>query len=278
MNKAAQDNRGPQPRRLAVCADDFGLHPSVNAAVFDLVARGRLSTVACMVDGPAWADGAARWRAERTPAVELGLHLDLTERFAGAGARWDWNRLVVTSGLRLLDRRRLQAEIERQLDAFERGLQCAPDFVDGHRHVHQLPQVREALVEALQRRYPGQRPWLRRCVSPAAAGERFKTAVIGLLGAQRLSALAAQAGLPQNRYLLGVYGFDGDAASYERRLAGWLACAQDGDLLMCHPGLAGAGDGIADARSREHAVLAGPGFGRLLSQNGLHISPLAPPI
>jgi predicted glycoside hydrolase/deacetylase ChbG (UPF0249 family) len=274
MNGAAQDNRGAQ-RRLAVCADDFGMHPAVNAAVFDLVARGRLSTVACMVDGPAWIEGTARWRAERTSTVELGLHLDLTERFAGAGARWNWNRLVMAGCLRLLARRQLQAEIERQLDAFEHGLQRAPDFIDGHRHVHQLPQVREALVEVLQRRYPGQRTWLRRCVSPVAAGERFKTAVIGLLGAHRLSGLAAQAGLPQNRHLLGVYGFDGDLASYQHRLAGWLACAQDGDLLMCHPALAGAGDGIADARTREHEVLAGPVFGRLLDEAGLRITPLA---
>ena len=61
---------GPEPRRIVLCADDFGMEPSVNEGILRLAAAGRLTAVTCMVDMPAWRDGAPLlpgWRAGSTP-------------------------------------------------------------------------------------------------------------------------------------------------------------------------------------------------------------------
>ena len=41
------------PRRIRLCADDYGLSPGVNRAIRDLIARGRLNATSVMVVGPA---------------------------------------------------------------------------------------------------------------------------------------------------------------------------------------------------------------------------------
>ncbi|WP_177200742.1 ChbG/HpnK family deacetylase [Roseateles sp. YR242] len=66
MNEEASsspDQHGGAPTRLCVCADAFGLHPSVNDAVLQLVAQGRLQATSAMVGAPAWLPGAAALKA-----------------------------------------------------------------------------------------------------------------------------------------------------------------------------------------------------------------------
>ena len=46
MNEAA-------PRRIWLCADDYGISPGVNRAIRDLIERGRLNATSVMVIGPA---------------------------------------------------------------------------------------------------------------------------------------------------------------------------------------------------------------------------------
>jgi predicted glycoside hydrolase/deacetylase ChbG (UPF0249 family) len=40
------------PRRIWLCADDYGLSPGVNRAIRDLIERGRLNATSVMVVGP----------------------------------------------------------------------------------------------------------------------------------------------------------------------------------------------------------------------------------
>jgi len=39
----------PAPRRIWLCADDFGISSSVNTAIRDLVVRGRLNAASVLV-------------------------------------------------------------------------------------------------------------------------------------------------------------------------------------------------------------------------------------
>jgi len=251
--------------RLCLCIDDFGLHAGINAAAFNLVAQGRAHALACQVGGPAWEAGAAELR--RAQGVDVGLHLDFTEHPLREPAR-PLGRLISLSLLRRFDAAALQAEVAAQLDRFEAGMGRAPDFVDGHQHVHQLPQVREALLAELQRRGPA-RPWLRSTRRPRARRWQFKPWFIETLGAAELARQARQAGFPQNRALLGVYDFT--PGRFAALLPEWLAAAQDGDLLMCHPSLSAAapGDHILAARQAEFEVLAGDGMPALLRGRGI---------
>lgn len=245
---------GNAPRMLCVCADDFGLSPAVNSAVIDLAVRGVVTATSCMVERRAWAEGAPALASLDRRSIDVGLHLDLTD-VDGSAAEAPLGPLVLSSLARQLDAARLSGQIERQLDAFERGMGRAPDYVDGHRHVHQLPQVRETLLGVLARRYSAPAPWIR-STRPASLG--FKPWLIHALGGQATDRQVRRQSLRGNCRLLGVYDFSDSAQAYRRRMQAWLQQARDGDLLMCHPAMvAPVGDAIGGARVVEYQVLQG---------------------
>src|SRR5438309_9778282 len=77
MNDAA-------PRRIWLCADDYGLSPGVNRAIRDLIARGRLNATSVMVVGPAIGRGevnALNAVVANQPGCAVGLHATLTAPF-----------------------------------------------------------------------------------------------------------------------------------------------------------------------------------------------------
>lgn len=272
---AAFDEATTRMRSVVMCVDDFGLKPEVNEAVVELADAGVVSATGCMSLGPAWREGAALLRGA---PLDVGLHFNLTESFAANGGSGssaaDWLlpqplwRVMLMAHRRALPEQALQRALQLQLDAFEDAWGGPPDFVDGHQHVHQLPQVRERLLAELERRYgpagSARRPWLRLTRAPRQGAVSFKQRIIESLGAREFERLARERGFRLNGALLGVYGFDEDAAGYERRLAAWLAQAQEGDVLMMHPakptaGSASTGEVIAAARETEYAVLSACG-------------------
>lgn len=198
--------------------------------------------------------------------IDIGLHLDLTEFPLMPASRRSLPALIASAHGGWLNRRLLRAEIAAQLAAFEQALGRPPAFVDGHRHVHQLPGVREVLLELLDRRGGAVRPWLRR-TRRSAFDRGLKAWAIEALGAAALGRLAARRGLAQNQRLLGVYDFAGGAPRYRELLRAWFAHAGDGDLLMCHPSVpVQAKDRIVSARSAEYEVLAGRGWLEILAE------------
>ena len=263
-------------RVISVCVDDFGQHEGINRAALELADRRRVSAVSCLVDGPAWPTGAGALRA-RTDSVEVGLHLNFTEDFGQGGCHaLPW--LIARAYGRQLDRIRIRTAVERQFDRLEQAMGRLPDFVDGHQHVHQLPVVRDQLIAVMDQRYGAAvRPWVRSTLpaegwpSPVA----FKAWLIGRLGANSLRALADRHRYPQSNHLVGVYGFDLSETDYLAKMKAWLACARDGDVLMCHPSLPWpGGDPLQDVRNREYRALAGGTFAALLESARLEVGPL----
>ena len=263
----------PPERRLVVCVDDAAYDAAVTRSVLALAAAGRITAASVMVGSPHWPVHAPALAA--APGIDLGLHLDLTEFPVAGPSRPLPVVLLLTYAVGRLAAGALRAAIDAQLDRFERHAGRLPDHIDGHQHVQQLPAVREALLEAIGRRWGGSttHPWVRSGRPPAAAASP-KARLIGALGARRLAALSERAGCATNPALVGVYGFHGDAAAYLARLDGWLAEAPDGALLMTHPAAGGdatARDPIAEARRVEHAVLAGEGFAALLGRHRVRL-------
>ncbi|VTU24920.1 hopanoid biosynthesis associated protein HpnK [Variovorax sp. PBS-H4] len=244
-------------RFLCICADDFGMSEGINAAVLDLVARAAICAASCMVLRGAWATGAASLRKVDPAAADLGLHLELNRPPSDSPAEPALGGLIAASYLGLLRPGTVRAQIREQLTRFEEGMGRPPAFVDGHRHVHQLPVVREALVEEVALRYGLAAPWIRSTAPPAAARffPRTKAEVVFALGGRRLCALAAERAIATSGALLGIYGFDGGAVAYRHRLLQWIAICRSGDVLMCHPSLGDAWVAHDAARRHEYAVL-----------------------
>lgn len=256
---------------LIVTADDYAMSAAIDEGILALIEAGRVSATSCMALSPRWADAARLL----TPAVRarchLGLHLDLTE-FAARPV--SLGRLILLACGRLLNEAALRQAIDEQLERFEAALGQPPDYVDGHQHVHQLPQVRDALMAVLSRRHPtgATRPWLR--ISDAGVAQGWKGRLIAALGSAPLRTLARQQGFATTDRLLGVYGFEGGPERYLDRLSGWLPHAQGATALMCHPASRlDPADPLGAARFAEYTVLRGAGFARLLQREQLALTP-----
>jgi len=258
---------------LIVCADDYALHPLVDAAVQQLARSGRLSATSCITTAPLW-PRAAPALPELRPQLMLGLHFNLTEGHGGALPARSLGQTLRAAYLHALPRPELQAAWRTQLDAFERALGTPPDFIDGHQHVHQLPGVRQALLQELRTRYaPREMPWVRSTRPAGTLWRNQKAAVIALLGGWNASRQLRAAGVPVNRGFGGVYGFDApDAAAYRAHMQRWLAQLRPGGLLMCHPASAAVpGDALGAQRAVEFGYLTSDAFAQDLAQAGLSV-------
>ena len=266
-------------RYLCVCADDFGMSDGINAAVLDLADRGKISATGCMVLRAAWTSGVVGLRGLRglrASQFDVGLHLDLSPPDPGTMSEPGLGVLILKSYLRLLRPERVRAEIRDQLARFEDELDRAPAFVDGHRHVHQFPVVREMLTKEIVHRYGESTPWIRNTEPLAAHGFAISKAdVVFALGGARLLALANARKIPMSRRMLGVYDFAGTTDDYRQRLQGWIANCRSGDVLMCHPSRGSPNDPFDAARQQEYEVLRGTMFPVQALNGTVYLSPLS---
>ena len=75
---------GAAPRRIWLCADDYGISPGVNRAIRDLIGRGRLNATSAMMVGPAIGRdevSALQEVAASRSRCAIGLHATLTAPF-----------------------------------------------------------------------------------------------------------------------------------------------------------------------------------------------------
>ncbi|WP_372399734.1 ChbG/HpnK family deacetylase [Azospirillum sp. HJ39] len=282
------------PTRLVLCADDYGLAPGVDAAIRDLIAAGRLTATSVMSLCPHWRPDAAALR-ELKDRADVGLHFTLTDqpplgpmpllapdgRLPPLGRLMGWAYRGKLNGAAA--RAEIRSELSRQLDAFIQSWGGPPDHIDGHQHVHQLPGIRVAVVDALAA-LPG--VYVRLCGEPVAAVLRRgvavpKTLLIGGLGGG-LARMARARGIPANGRFAGVYDFAGKrpfAALMPRFLDGLDDGAGGRPLVMVHPGLPDAElrrvDSLVEPRRAEYDYLRGPDFAALLERRNIRLSRFA---
>lgn len=254
-------------RILAVCTDDFGLTLGISQAISELAHAGRITIVSCMPQAPAWR-ASLPLLAGLPAGVQRGLHFNLTEGAPlSAELRRVWPqflplpRLILAAHLRQLPLAALAAEWSAQWQAFADGTGVAPQFVDGHQHVHHLPGVRSVVLQALAG-LP-EVPAVRNTGHLTGPGFGLKRWLIEGTGGRALQRTLVQRGIRHNPSLTGAYDFmDPD---YGGQMRGWLAALPAvGGLLFCHPGhpqaVATVADPIAPARVRERAYLGSAAF------------------
>ncbi len=274
-------------RRIWLCADDFGISPAVNTGIRDLVVRGRLNATSALVAAPSFHRAeAVELDALNAPArrVAIGLHLAFTAPLRPLSKGFKALRegafppLVTTARLALTYRfeyaalvGEVAAQMQRFLDTFGR----APDFVDGHHHVHLLPQISDAVLEVI----PGAAPnaWLRQCGRVVPLAQRFsdpKGLLLDLLS-YRFRRRAAARGLRTNPAFAGTYEFDA-AANFAALFPRFLDCLPDGSVVMCHPGFVDAElerlDPLTTLREKEHAFFASDAFPVVLATHGVALA------
>ncbi|MBF0587933.1 MAG: ChbG/HpnK family deacetylase [Magnetococcales bacterium] len=295
-----------RPIRVTLCADDFGLSPAVSRGIASLLERGRLSATGAMTITPFWSESAPLLEpfADR---IDIGLHWTLTDqtplgnmpKLAPDGCFPTLGKLLKGAMLGRLPLDEIEAELHRQLDAFETVWGEHPDFIDGHHHIQQLPGIRDVLIRVVMQRYgtrnstngtprttsganpQSSMPWIRSCwMSPETMLRRGvdvrRCLAIGLPG-RTLAKLAQEVGLTCNRGFGGIYDFS-EKMAYGEVMARTLAYANDGMVIMCHPGEVDdalrKADSLTEGRLRELAYLAGDWFEADLNRYGVKLGRL----
>ena len=275
------------PRRIWLCADDYGLAEGVNRAIRDLISRGRLNATSVMMVGAAIGRAevaALQDLAANSPRCAIGLHATLTAPFrpltmhfrpTDGGLFLPFPKLLRAGLLRRLDPEMIEYELLAQLAAFKEVFGRAPDFVDGHQHAQLFPGVRDAFLRAVKEAAPA--AWVRqggRLQPLAKLLGAPKALVLDVLSA-RFRKRAVVAGIPFNAAFAGAYDFS-KAPDFAALMAEFLDGLPDGGLVMCHPGFVDETleslDPLTSQREAEHAYLASDRFPTLLAANRVTLS------
>ena len=277
---------------FVLCADDYGLAKHIDDGIISLVQQGRVSAVSCMTTSPRWPEAAQRLLPYREQA-DIGLHLNLTDGPLLSGnfkAQPLWLcilRTHVLPGCVTI----YAAEIAAQWQKFVQVMGHAPDFVDGHQHIHILPQVRCALLQHLAGLAAGdiklqpraeaggrgacyvrvpfnlaspQRLIKDKLVCSQRGGHAsacFKQQLIPWLGGKALHRQLVASNWRYNTSFAGMYNFK--QTNYRAVFQRELRQLQAGGLMMCHPGRGESGvanDSLAAVRQREWDYFASEAY------------------
>ncbi|NWU21367.1 YDJC deacetylase, partial [Dyaphorophyia castanea] len=146
--------------KLIVTGDDFGYCPRRNQGIVDCFLAGAVSNVSLLVNGSAAADAAKLARRHNIP---IGLHANLSEGSPVCEVLKTKSSLLNQDGFfhgkmgfrtalseGLLNMSEVKQELKAQVELFHELTGHLPPHMDGHQHVHVLPEVRHVFAEVLE--------------------------------------------------------------------------------------------------------------------------------
>ena len=146
-----------RPRKLALCADDFGQSKEISSGIFDLIACRRVSATSVLTEGPDWPESS--WRLRELQAhADVGIHLNLTHPFENTSGNRPLLYWLLLTQLGMVSRDWVLQRFLKQIDLFVKYFKRLPDYLDGHQHVHAFPVIRDAMMAAIDTHWsPGSR-------------------------------------------------------------------------------------------------------------------------
>jgi predicted glycoside hydrolase/deacetylase ChbG (UPF0249 family) len=261
---------------VVVHADDLGLSPAASRGILRAHHEGVVTSTSLLANLPGAEEGATL--ARQAPALEVGLHLNLTEGRPLTDARSLTSpdgafRPLRAQLLALLFSRTDADEVAREVEAQlarARALGLSITHLDGHQHVHVFGDARAAAFalarrEGLTIRRPRERGLLR------DLGRHLS------LLARRMLLFSACGGpewreVPHADAMLDLTGpAHGRSAPWLiERLGGMRGVVE----VLCHPGEADGPDDdpLRDRRPEELALLTAPGLAARFVEAGLQLT------
>lgn len=245
-------------KQLIVNADDFGLHPLINAGIIKGHQEGFITSTSLMPSAPCWQEAVRL--AKENPRLGIGVHLTLVGGVPSVLPREQVSSLLDDDGFFLPDyvafakryysgavkRSELEAELRAQL---ERALSCGVNIthIDSHQHTHVLPGI-NSLVLKLSNEYNIIRVRIPKEGYLFTGG--FQTGVGRLIGRSGLSFCADMAALRADslglRHPQHFYGMLAGGHLNAQLIANILRQLPEGvSEIMTHPGLDSAALGKA---------------------------------
>ena len=271
-------------RHITLCADDYGISPTVSGAIRDLLARGRINATSVMTVAPSFNQEEAQALLAATQVGSaIGLHITLTAPFRPLSGHFvprtngtfpSLPSMLFRAQMHLLQPNLLSAEIARQFEVFKRAFGRPPDFVDGHQHVHIFPQVRDAFLHVAKEAAPN--AWVRQCGLPEGRNKAADLKAVLLdWYSRQFRRLAGTYNVRTNPAFAGTYAFRPDA-DFAALFPVFLDGMPDGGVIMCHPGKVDAElerlDPLTTLREREYDYFTSNMFSRLLAENNVTLA------
>lgn len=245
-------------KQLIVNADDFGLHPLINAGIIKGHQEGFITSTSLMPSAPCWQEAVRL--AKENPRLGIGVHLTLVGGVPSVLPKEKVSSLLDDDGLFLPDyvafakryysgavkKAELEAELRAQL---ERALSCGVNIthIDSHQHTHVLPGI-NSLVLKLSNEYNIIRVRIPKEGYLFTGG--YQTGVGRLIGRSGLSFCADMAALRADslglRHPQHFYGMLAGGHLNAQLIANILRQLPEGvSEIMTHPGLDSAALGKA---------------------------------
>lgn len=281
-------------RELLVVADDYGIGPEVSRGVLSLLQNGTITSTVLLANSPFAQDAVHHWQSAGCPG-DMGWHPNLTmdepvARASDVYSLLDSNGRFASVGtllLRITTGRLHYAHLVDELNAqYQRChdlIGQPPALVNGHKHIHVLPMIGDALAEVLKRWRV--RPYMRRVIEPLSTfsqipGARLKRLFLTTLG-RRASRRQLRNGFPGNDTLAGIT--DPKWVEDPRFYSRWLERIPGRVVeLMVHPGYrdetligrdCSATDGQIERRVAELRMLQHPQFVSACANAGFSLQP-----
>lgn len=247
------------------CADDYALNAPISQAILHLLKSGRIQATSCMTQAPEWELHGAKLREVKNaqPQTQVGLHFNLTHHFSDDLLCRPLSNLTLSAWFRILPEAQIHQSLAYQWQRYVEVMGRAPDFIDGHQHVHQFPVIRDVLLTFLTNKGFG--GWIRNLSHTVITPNFYlKSTMLPYLGAHALANACNELHFRQNAYFAGVYDFTNNIP-YSELMLHWLDRAKNNKpaisedvqhslLIMCHPSVdeSDPTDTIAQARVREY--------------------------
>jgi predicted glycoside hydrolase/deacetylase ChbG (UPF0249 family) len=216
-----------RPLAVVVTADDFGIGVETSRGIIDAHLHGPVTATSLMTVTGDHVKASVPLLAD-APDLDVGLHLVLTNcgekplvagRSSGLvdrdGRFFSNGKLWIRSLAGRLDRAGAADEISAQAELFHKLVGRVPDYVDGHHHAHQLPTIRDAVLDVIGR---GLLPAVTRCtIEPPGlwrhvSSARARRAAAGWMGHRARSAWQGGQGVWTNDTFFGML----DPADFSR--------------------------------------------------------------
>ena len=271
--------------KLSICADDYGITDKVSEAIISLISIGRISETSCMVTRPNIKNDINSLLIHKNK-INIGLHLTLTDFNSLSSFNKDkklpsYKNLFFSTLKRKISKNLINDEINSQLDKFENIFGFAPNFIDGHHHVHQLPVINNCLINIIKDRYKDNSYWVRNSAENFLKLIKRKTNFLKAFAlssyGNKFKKILENNNIKTNDGFSGIYNFS-DQTNYEELFLSFLNNINNNHLLMVHPGYSDDKlknlDSVTHTRNLEYNFLSSDIFLKILHDKKIKLNPL----
>jgi len=228
-------------RTVSICADDFGISKKINEGILQCVKYRRVTEVSCIVCSELRLKDFYSLKKYQSQ-IGIGIHITLTDLEFNLSKKPfklpSYKTFLFTLNKINKNRNYFEYLIESQLDKFFFIFNQYPDFIDGHKHVHQFPQVFEILNKILKKKNINKKYWIRNThnnfLFSNLSNFSLKSLILSFLG-KIFKTNLTYLKYNSNQNFLGIYNYK-KKKKFRNIFLSFLNKIHFKNLIMVHPG------------------------------------------